>query len=195
MTAVHPIARSGRRPTTSVVIASLALLLQITPDSAQSADRSEVKLVAATSALTSRSVRSPARISRATPAARAGSVVLATRSLPSRTVLQPGDLRATESADPDMVRMQIESMVGRETLVAVPSGGALGPEDVGDPALVERNELVTLSYTHGGLTIRATGRALDRGSRTALVRAMNLDSRRTVTGRVTGKGLIEVSQP
>jgi flagellar basal body P-ring formation protein FlgA len=65
---------------------------------------------------------------------------------------------------------------------------ALGP-----PALVERNQVVTLVFQRGGLEIRAEGRALGRGGEGDTIRIMNLASRNTVTGWVTGDGLIHVA--
>ncbi len=71
------------------------------------------------------------------------------------------------------------------------------PVRVGDldtPALIERNEIVSLAFSRGNLSIIAEGRALSRGGLNDLVRVMNLESRIPVTGRVTAPGLVEVGR-
>ncbi|CUH86615.1 flagellar basal body P-ring biosynthesis protein FlgA [Phaeobacter sp. CECT 5382] len=83
-------------------------------------------------------------------------------------------------------------VVGMEARVALYPGRPLRPGDVGPPAIVDRNELVTLSYHRGGLTISAEGRALGRGSEGEMIKVMNLASRTTVTGRINADGSIEV---
>jgi flagella basal body P-ring formation protein FlgA len=66
--------------------------------------------------------------------------------------------------------------------------------DVGPPTLVERNQVVPLIYLRGGLEIMTEGRSLDRAGIGDHVRVMNLASRATVSGRVTARGQILVSQ-
>ena len=60
------------------------------------------------------------------------------------------------------------------------------------PALVERNQLVTLIFRRGGLDIRADGRALGRGAAGDEIRIMNLGSRSTIFGTVAGPALVTV---
>ena len=66
------------------------------------------------------------------------------------------------------------------------------PGDVGPPAIVERNQVVPLTYLNGGLAIRTEGRVLDRAAAGEAVRVMNLASRTTVTGVVRADGSVEV---
>jgi len=61
------------------------------------------------------------------------------------------------------------------------------------PALVERNQIVTLVFRRGGLEIRTEGRALGRGGEGDTIRIMNLASRNTVTGWVMGDGQVHVA--
>jgi len=66
--------------------------------------------------------------------------------------------------------------------------------DIGPAALVDRNEIVTLSFRKGPLVIETEGRALDRASAGAKVRVMNMTSRATVIGRVVAPGRVEVGR-
>ena len=67
------------------------------------------------------------------------------------------------------------------------------PEDIGPPALVERNQIVTLAYDRAGLSIRVEGRSLARAGVGETVRVMNLSSRSTLSGRVQADGTVLVS--
>lgn len=83
-------------------------------------------------------------------------------------------------------------VVGQEARVALYAGRPLRVGDIGPPAIIERNDLVTLTFRQGGLTIAAEGRSLGRGAAGEAVRVMNLNSRTTVTGRIAEDGSVEV---
>ncbi|WP_035919862.1 flagellar basal body P-ring formation chaperone FlgA [Leisingera aquimarina] len=85
------------------------------------------------------------------------------------------------------------AVVGQEARVALYAGRPLRAGDIGPPAIIERNDLVTLTFRQGGLTIAAEGRALGRGAAGEPVRVMNLNSRTTVTGRIAADGSVEVN--
>lgn len=117
--------------------------------------------------------------------------LVATRSLRARTVVAPADVALSPGATPGALTHP-EDAIGMETRVAVYAGRPLMPADLGPPALVDRNQIVTMVFSLGGLTITAEGRALGRGGVGERVRVMNLDSRTTVTGVVTDSGMLEV---
>lgn len=140
-------------------------------------------------------MRRPARIPvllglLAAPAA-ADSVVAA-RLLRSQTVIAAEDvmLRAEDMpgalADPT-------AAVGKEARVNIYAGRPVRPEDLAAPALVERNQVVTLNYSSGGLNIATDARALDRAGPGERIRVMNLASRSTVTGIVMVDGTVNVA--
>lgn len=119
-------------------------------------------------------------------------VVVAARAIPSGEVLEPSDLlMASTGWGPGLP--SIDQAVGQETRVALYAGRPVRSEDIGPPTLVERNGLVLLRYRRGALLITAEGRALDRGSEGDWIRATNLVSRQTVTGRVSADGIVEVA--
>ncbi|ANP37292.1 MULTISPECIES: flagellar basal body P-ring formation chaperone FlgA [Rhodobacterales] len=102
----------------------------------------------------------------------------------SDLALKPGEVLGALS-DP-------EEVIGQEARVALYPGRPLRPGDVGPPAIVERNDMVILTFVQGGLSISAEGRALGRGAEGELIRVMNLASRTTVTGRIAADGSVEV---
>lgn len=83
-------------------------------------------------------------------------------------------------------------LIGQEARVVLYPGRPVQPGDVGPPAIVGRNDLITLVFRRGALSIMAEGRALGRGAEGDRIRAMNLASKATVTGRIQADGTVEV---
>lgn len=117
--------------------------------------------------------------------------LVATRTIRARTLVAPEDLTLV-SADLPGALSDADQAVGLEARVAIYAGKPVRPGDLGPPALVERNQLVTLIYLSGGLAISTAGRALARGSEGDEVRVMNLGSRNTVRGRIGPDGAVYV---
>lgn len=87
----------------------------------------------------------------------------------------------------------VEDYVGQELVRSVRAGAVMTPRHVRTPLLVERNDTVTLIFRRGALTMETTGRALDEGSEGDRVAVMNTTSRKRITGRIIGDGLVEVT--
>ena len=113
------------------------------------------------------------------------------RAIRSHTVLGAEDLELTDAAVPGAVT-SIEAAVGQEAKVALYPGRPILQGQLGAPALVERNQVVRMSYMRGQLRIVTEGRALDRAAVGEAVRVMNLASRQTVSGTVAADGSIDV---
>ena len=118
--------------------------------------------------------------------------LIATRTLRAQTILTPADL-ALEPGDLPGALTAPEEAVGLETRVAIYAGRPLHPEELGPPAIVERNQIVPLSYRRGGLIIQTEGRALDRAGVGDTIRVMNVGSRSTVFARIAPDGSAIVS--
>ncbi|MGM0585698.1 MAG: flagellar basal body P-ring formation chaperone FlgA [Pseudomonadota bacterium] len=130
----------------------------------------------------------------AAPPAPAGAeqVVVAARPVRSGAILTPGDLKLAPASRGGGLT-ELSAALGREARVTLFAGRPVRPGDIGPPTLIARNALVALRYRRGPLSITAEGRALGRGAQGERIRVMNLGSRRTVTGRVTADGAVEVS--
>jgi len=118
--------------------------------------------------------------------------VVAARTIRAQTVLAPDDLRLIEDDNPGAFDV-IEGLVGLEARVALYAGRPVRPGEVGPPAIIERNQIVTLLFQQSGLEIVAEGRALGRAGVSDWLRVMNLASRQTVSGRVRADGIIIVN--
>jgi flagella basal body P-ring formation protein FlgA len=133
----------------------------------------------------------PAAAPRAEQAATVESAVVALRPIRAREIIGPQDVSLRPGAQPGALDA-IEDAIGMEARVSLYAGFPVRAGDVGPPALVERNALVGLSFNRGGLRIQTEGRALGRAGLGERVRVMNMDSRITVTGVVSGPNLVEV---
>src|ERR1700716_240284 len=75
------------------------------------------------------------------------------------------------------------------------AGQALKVADIAKPDLVQRDQNVTLTYEATGLYLTIRGKALENGTEGDVVSVLNLQSKRTVTGVVSGRGQVTVSAP
>ncbi len=123
----------------------------------------------------------------------AGQAVAPVRPIRAQTIIAPGDLQVLEEAMPGAVT-DMDALVGLEARVTLYTGRPIMPDQVGPPAVIERNTLVRMRFAQGALTIATEGRALDRAGIGERLRVMNLASRQIVTGRVGPDGSIEVGK-
>lgn len=117
--------------------------------------------------------------------------VLAARTIRPESVIAADDITIVDAVVPGMIQAG-DPVIGMEARVVLYAGRPIRPGDIGPPAIVDRNGRVALVYRKGGLTITAEGRALGRAGVGDEIRAMNLDSRTTVTGRVLEDGSLLV---
>lgn len=123
----------------------------------------------------------------------AADTVFAARTVRSQTVISPDDVTLKEGALPGTISA-LSQVIGHETRVVLYAGRPILIDDIAAPALIERNQIVTLIFNQSGLRISVEGRALERGAAGDIVRAMNLSSRSTINGTVTSDGHIEIGQ-
>ena len=83
-------------------------------------------------------------------------------------------------------------VVGQEARVALYPKRPIRFDQIGPPALIERNQIVTLKFVGNTLAITTEGRSLERGAVGDRVRIMNLSSRSTVFGQIQSDGTIQV---
>jgi flagellar basal body P-ring formation protein FlgA len=119
--------------------------------------------------------------------------LVATRTIRAQAILGPQDVTLV-AADIPGALTAVDLALGQEARVAIYAGRPVLADAIGPAAVVDRNQLVTLIFVRGGLTIAAEGRALGRGGVGDTVQVMNLGSRSTLTGQITPEGTILVSQ-
>lgn len=121
-----------------------------------------------------------------------GESVVATRTLRAQTMIAPEDVELVSDSLAGAAA-DLTAVVGFETKVAIYQGRPVRQDDLRSPALIDRNQTITLIYRRGGLTIIADGRALGRGGAGERITAMNLESKATVEGMVTPDGQLRVN--
>ncbi|MDF1721316.1 MAG: flagellar basal body P-ring formation chaperone FlgA [Minwuia sp.] len=118
----------------------------------------------------------------------------------SRTV-RPGD----EITEADVAWQRVrETRVRRQTVVDAAELIGMSPKrhisanrsirisDLQSPIMIPKGSNVTMVYRHGGLLLKASGRAMENGGRNDVIRVMNDRSRLTIEARVTAPGQVNV---
>jgi flagella basal body P-ring formation protein FlgA len=123
----------------------------------------------------------------------AAATLVSARAIPAAGLIGPEDVRLVPGESPGALADPALA-IGKEARVSLYPGRPIRAADLGPPALVHRNAVVTLGFRRGGIEILAQGRALDRGGEGDEVRVMNLTSRLIVTGRVMADGSVEVGE-
>ena len=113
-----------------------------------------------------------------------GSVTAETR-IPVGTVIEPSHVSGPSA--------EVQPLIGRQTTKTIFPGRTLSMADTKEADLVDRNGIVRMIARKGPMVIETKGRALGAGARGDEILVMNLDSRRTTTGIITGPGTVEVS--
>ena len=86
-----------------------------------------------------------------------------------------------------------DSAVGMQARRQLRAGQALRVADLAKPDLVTRDQNVTLIYESSGLYLTIRGKALEGGTEGDAVNVLNLQSKRTVSGIVVGRGQVSVA--
>jgi len=122
-----------------------------------------------------------------------------TRNVDRSDLLKSADLvierRTKAEVGPDAASR--EQALGMQLRRPIRAGQALRVADLVKPDLVQRDQSVTVIYESPGLYLTTRGKALDSGTEGDVVNVLNLQSKRTVTGIVSGRGqvTIEVATP
>jgi len=118
-------------------------------------------------------------------------VLVPVRTIRAKELLSVSDFVVKSGNVPGAVT-HIEQIDGKEARVALYAGRPVRAGDIGPPALIERNQIVSLIFSGGLLRISTEGRALARAAAGEEIRVMNLSSRTTIRGIVRADGAIEV---
>jgi flagella basal body P-ring formation protein FlgA len=115
----------------------------------------------------------------------AGTIISATDIQMRPVSLRNGD--TSGFADPaQLVGMQLNRQ-SRE-------GMLLKPADVSTPTLIARNDLVTIYFREGPMTLTVKGQAITNAVAGAPVQVLNLMSKRVITATALAAGAVEVSK-
>jgi flagella basal body P-ring formation protein FlgA len=120
--------------------------------------------------------------------------VVATRIIRAQTALTAEDLTLVAMEIPGALT-DTTAAIGQEARVMIYAGRPIRQTDLGPGAVIERNQIIPLSYAAGGLSILTEGRALARGGVGDVIEVMNLSSRIKVSGQIGPDGVVRVGPP
>lgn len=120
--------------------------------------------------------------------------VVATRTIRAQTTLTSEDLTLVAMDIPEALTTTTAA-IGQEARVAIYAGRPIRQADLGPSTIIDRNQIIALAYTAGGLTILTEGRALARGGVGDAIEVMNLSSRNKVMGLIGPDGVVRVGPP
>src|ERR1700752_4304811 len=136
----------------------------------------------------------PAKLRFAGTATETVEAAVLARSLERNEVVKASDVmmerrpKAEVGADA-LTRDRALGMQARRQLRA---GQALKGADLVKPDLVQRDQGVTLIYETSGIYLTVLGKALEGGTEGDVVNVLNLQSKRTVSGVVVGRGRVAI---
>lgn len=115
----------------------------------------------------------------------------AARQLEFGKILEPGDISfKTSSCRSESIPGSLEDLLGLKLKRPLETGEPICGCDVEPVFLVKRGERVRFYSRAGTVTIETMAKALDSGALNDVIRVVNLDSRRVITGQVVGKGVV-----
>ncbi|MCF4098815.1 flagellar basal body P-ring formation chaperone FlgA [Maritalea mediterranea] len=88
--------------------------------------------------------------------------------------------------------VQIEDLVGKSLTRSLRGGSPIRMSDVTEPDVINRNDLVTLYFKKGALTLTVKAKALQSAAIDEPVTVLNLMSNKPIQGIVTGAGAVAI---
>ncbi|XAT62448.1 flagellar basal body P-ring formation protein FlgA [Rhodobacteraceae bacterium Araon29] len=110
---------------------------------------------------------------------------------PGRVILE-SDLIQSENSVLGALS-KLSSITGKEARIALYANRPIFPEDLREPAIIKRNQIVTLVFQQNMISISTQGRALARGGIGEKIKVMNSTSKTVVIGQVQPDGSIWVT--
>lgn len=112
------------------------------------------------------------------------------------TVITPNDITYTDikpnQITPEMVTDSAQ-IIGQQARKPLYMNKPMMLDSVGAIITVKRNQDVSIIFKKFGVVITTAGRALDQGGQGDRIKAMNLESKKIVTGKITKDGDVDVT--
>lgn len=117
--------------------------------------------------------------------------LVANGTIRGQSLIGPNDVTVIDGTTPGALTHPADA-VGMEARVNLYPGRPIRPGDLRPPAIVERNDIVTIRFEQSGLLIITEGRAMDRAAAGEPLRVLNLSSRNMVTATAAAPGLVTI---
>jgi flagella basal body P-ring formation protein FlgA len=119
---------------------------------------------------------------------------VANRVIPAGDVIRAEDISVVPADIPEAVDV-FDQITGQEARVTLYPGRPIRADQLGAPAVIDRNQIISVAYHAGNLAITTEGRALSRGGVGDVIRVLNLSSRATLQGQIMPDGSVRVPPP
>ena len=118
-----------------------------------------------------------------------------TRTLERGEIIKSADLviERRPKAEAGVDALSRDRALGMQSRRQLRAGQPVRVADLSKPDLVQRDQAVTLIYETAGLYLTIRGKAMENGTEGDVVNVTNLQSKRTVTGTVVGRGQVAVA--
>ncbi|MBU6234472.1 MAG: flagellar basal body P-ring formation protein FlgA [Alphaproteobacteria bacterium] len=93
----------------------------------------------------------------------------------------------------DVIRTA-EDLIGTTPRKTLNAGTFITPNDLTQPYLITRGDMVMMVYKQGGMYLTAKGRAMEDGVSGQVIKVSNIGSNRQIEARVTGKKEVSVTE-
>ncbi|SFV30794.1 flagella basal body P-ring formation protein FlgA [Devosia crocina] len=117
-------------------------------------------------------------------------------NMPAGTILLPEHvvMRPVPASQADAFGyVPLDQLVGMSLNRQSREGMLLRASDISPPLAVSKNELVTIIYRRGPMTLTVKGQAITSASRGAGLQVLNLASKRVITATAVAPGTVEVT--
>jgi flagella basal body P-ring formation protein FlgA len=122
-------------------------------------------------------------------------VVVMARTVERGALLKDADLDIERKPRVEVGRDAItdrDHVIGLAARESLPAGRPLRPSDLTRPELVQRNDMVILSFDMPGLSLTVRGKATEGGAQGDTISVLNEQSKRLLQGVVVGPGRVAV---
>lgn len=119
-----------------------------------------------------------------------------TANLPAGTILSPANIEMRQVAlrfaeSTGVTRM--EDVIGKALTRSSRDGMMLKPADIAVPTTIAKNDLVTIYFRKGPMTLTVRGQAVTSAATGGPVQVLNLMSKRVISATALAAGAVEVS--
>jgi len=119
-----------------------------------------------------------------------------TRPLARGELVKSSDIMVVRKPKADLRPDTIDTLdhlVGMEARGPIAAGQPLRQSDLVKPDRIKRDESITLVYEVPGILLTCRGKALESGGDGDVISVLNIQSKRTVQGTVTGPGRVTIA--
>jgi flagella basal body P-ring formation protein FlgA len=92
-----------------------------------------------------------------------------------------------------MIAQDMMQLVGQEAKRGLYKNKPILLRDIGSITIIRRNDTVTMRFHNGTMQLQTVGRAMQDGGAGDIIKVMNEQSKKIVTGHITPNGEVDVS--